>query len=148
VLEEQVDLGDPPTTLSAVDPDADALVYTLVDGDLPAGLTLNADGTWSGDVGAAGTFVVTVESCDPLGECAQELLTIAVTQAALITLTQAALPPTDTSGPIASEGVFVDLRITAGLVLVMLGTAAGSRQRRPRAIPVGYDSSESQDDGS
>ena len=119
-VSERVKRGDPPHGLEAVDEDRDALVYLVVDGALPPGLTLNPDGTWSGGVLETGTFALTVESCDPYGACADQVLTI--------TVTAGALPETDT-GEIKSGNTIADGRILVGLVLVALGSLAGWAQR-------------------
>jgi LPXTG-motif cell wall-anchored protein len=56
--------GDTPTAVQAVDPNVgDTVTYSTAD-PLPAGVSLNADGTFTGTVRAAGTFSVTVTATD------------------------------------------------------------------------------------
>ena len=80
---------------------------------MPPGLTLNPDGTWSGGVMESGTFALTVETCDPHGACADQVLMITVVSAV-------SLPPTDTAGDLESGSAFGDALILAGLVLISL----------------------------
>src|SRR5690606_39527337 len=54
--------------VSTTDPDGDALSYTLVSGTLPAGLTLNADGTITGTPAHnANDATITVRATDADG---------------------------------------------------------------------------------
>ena len=125
-----MDRGEQPPALNAADPDGDSLIYTMLDGALPAGLTLNPDGTWSGTILQTGTFVVTIKSCDPFGACTGEVLTI--------TVTRAALPPTDTLDEVGAGSPVADLRIITGLAFVLLGlTAAMCRPGKTRTCDCG-----------
>ena len=122
---ERVVRGNPPPGLVAVDEDADPLIYFVLEGAMPPGLTLNPDGTWSGGVLGSGTFTLTVETCDPHGACADQVLMITV-------VSDVALPQTDTAGDLDSGSTWGDALTLAGLVLISLGTAAGLSQCGPR----------------
>ncbi len=79
----QAPLGGAPGPLPMVDPDGDATTVVLVSGPLPAGLSLNADGTFSGAAAETGTFPVVVEICDDFTPqaCTTRTLTIVVDEA-------------------------------------------------------------------
>ncbi len=59
-----VDFGALPDALSATDPEGGVVTYTLVGGRLPTGLTLNSDGTFSGQSLESGVFDLVIEVCD------------------------------------------------------------------------------------
>jgi uncharacterized repeat protein (TIGR01451 family) len=67
--------------LTAADPDGQALTFTLDNGALPPGITLNADGTFSGvaTYQAAGSYTATVKATDPEAASASTTLAITVT---------------------------------------------------------------------
>ena len=53
--------GDTPTALSATDPEGTIFTYSVTSGSLPAGLTLNSDGTFTGTAQAgSGSVQITV----------------------------------------------------------------------------------------
>src|SRR5262249_57634726 len=60
---QTVTAGDGLTALTATDPDEDQLTYTLADGELPDGITLNADGSFAGTATAAGKLPATITVC-------------------------------------------------------------------------------------
>lgn len=59
-----VEFGGVPESLTAVDPEGSAVSYRLVGGTLPDGLTLNSDGSFSGQASESGVFDLIVEVCD------------------------------------------------------------------------------------
>ncbi len=69
--------GQPPPVVFA-DPDGDPWTLEVIGGDLPPGLTLGPDGSWSGSATDTGVFVFTVRACDPGGLCTVETLTVTI----------------------------------------------------------------------
>ena len=61
--------GTTPPPLDFFEPDGEAFTVSVQSGQLPAGLTLNADGTWLGVAATAGAYPLTLEVCDALGAC-------------------------------------------------------------------------------
>lgn len=59
--------GSTADPMDGSDPEGTDVVYTLIGGDLPTGLGLNADGTFRGVAGRDGTFEFTVSLCDMAG---------------------------------------------------------------------------------
>ena len=57
-------IGGTPVSLEAIDANGDPLVYSMLGGSLPPGVTLNPDGSFSGTAVASGEYTVTVEVCD------------------------------------------------------------------------------------
>ena len=53
---QTVNPGREPTGLVAVDPDGDRLTYSIIDGGLPAGVTLDPDGSFTGTATVPGAF--------------------------------------------------------------------------------------------
>ncbi|NNF11103.1 MAG: cadherin-like domain-containing protein [Acidimicrobiia bacterium] len=96
--------GDVPPPVAIDDPEGDVVTVTVVDGTLPPGLTLNADGTWSGEATEQGTFVFAVEICDDAGACTGSVLSISI----------ALLPAT---------GVSAAFLARLGLIFVLFGWA-------------------------
>lgn len=70
--------GDVPPPLSLTDPEGGPITVTILSGTLPPGLTLNADGTWSGSATEQGVYTFTVEMCDALGACSTSVLSVAI----------------------------------------------------------------------
>jgi hypothetical protein len=96
------------------------LTYTIVDGALPDGLALGADGSWSGDVaGVTGTYTVTVQACDPSGACASQVLSL-VYEAGVLD-DSAVLPDTSTVAPATQGSASSDLWL---LVVALLASAS------------------------
>jgi hypothetical protein len=108
---------DLPPPLPIGDPEDGALTVTVLEGYLPAGLTLNPDGTWSGEPTEQGNFEVTVQICDPEGACTVTVLSISI----------ALLPATG-----------LDARWVArlGLLLVLMGWAVVRWSNQLVAVPV------------
>ena len=120
--------GELPDDLTATDPDGDSLTYEVVDGQLPDGLTLNPDGTWSGDVaGIQGRYEVTVPVCDPAGACDSEVLSLVFLGAVPDTGTTASVSRTPESPGGSTAFVALALGTFAGL-----GVLAAPRPRRRR----------------
>jgi hypothetical protein len=74
------------TAVAATDPDADTLTYSLQGGSLPAGITLQSTGAFTGTVGNLAfengpTYTATIRASDPAGLYASTTLTITVTNA-------------------------------------------------------------------
>ncbi len=95
-------VGEPPPPLPIGDPEGGVLTVTVIDGDLPPGLTLNPDGSWAGEATEQGTFAFTVEVCDEAGACTVSVLSISI----------ALLPATGIPAVLVSR---------LGLLLVLLG---------------------------
>jgi hypothetical protein len=112
VLAVGAGVGALPPPLPIGDPEGGVLTVTVIEGSLPPGLTLNSDGTWSGEATEQGTFVITVEICDEAGACTASVLSISV----------ALLPAT---------GVPAVPLARLGLILVLLGWAALRFTTRP-----------------
>ncbi len=51
------------------DPEGSAVTVAYVRGDLPAGVTVNSDGSFAGIPEVSGTYVIWVEACDESGAC-------------------------------------------------------------------------------
>ncbi len=60
----QIAVGDTPGVLPITDPEGHDYTVTVVGGTIPPGLTLNPDGTFSGEATVAGTYVLTLRTCD------------------------------------------------------------------------------------
>ena len=77
---------------------AGSLMYSVLTGSLPAGLTLNAaSGVISGTPTASGTFSFTIQAADAYGDSASKAYSIVVNYPAL-TITNAATLPTGFAG--------------------------------------------------
>lgn len=77
---QNLDEVEPLATLLATDPDGDTLTFTLFSGALPAGVTLNTDGSFGGApaFSSAGNYVVVVQATDPSGSFVRTTLNITV----------------------------------------------------------------------
>ena len=63
-VSETIAVGETPAPLAIVDPEGDAWTVRIQSGVLPAGLTMNDQGVFSGAATEAGTFDLTMETCD------------------------------------------------------------------------------------
>lgn len=61
---QTVEFGQLPEPLVAIDPEDSPVTFRLAGGVLPTGLTLNADGTFSGQSLESGVFDLVIEVCD------------------------------------------------------------------------------------
>ena len=88
-------------------------VYTvsLVGGELPSGVRLNDDGSFTGTTATTGTFTITVRACDQLGACANYTFTI--------TVRDFTLPSTGSNSVGLTEAAMMVLGI--GIVLAAIG---------------------------
>ena len=75
---QTVAVGGTPAALAATDPNGDALTYSLTTGPLPAGITLNSDGTFSGTTSTGGSYPVAIQVADPFAGTSSTSLTITV----------------------------------------------------------------------
>ena len=75
---QTVQVGNVPTPVTAVDPNGDPLTYTVTGGTLPAGVTLNPDGTFGGAATTPGTTTVTITVTDGKTGSATTDLTVTV----------------------------------------------------------------------
>ncbi len=66
--------------------------FTLASGALPAGITLNSDGTITGTSTATGTYSFAVKATDSLGNAGYQTTTITVTSGATLVIGPATLP--------------------------------------------------------
>jgi hypothetical protein len=74
------ELDEPYSVLLEANRPANALVWTITDGDLPGGLTLDPDGTLSGTPTDAGSFPITIRVQHPDGgEAAETAFSLTVT---------------------------------------------------------------------
>jgi large repetitive protein len=64
---QTVVVGQAPVPLQATDPDGDPLTFTVTTGTLPAGITLNPDGSFSGTATTPGATTVTITVSDGRG---------------------------------------------------------------------------------
>ncbi len=96
-------------SLIATDPDSDSLDYSISSGLLPAGITLNSDGTFSGTVNytSAGSYPVTVLIVDGKGGSISQSLIIHIDNTNTIPSIQTLTDRTD------REGISIDLNITS-----------------------------------
>jgi uncharacterized repeat protein (TIGR01451 family) len=87
-----------PGALSFSDPDLGDTATLSVSGTLPAGLTLNPDGTWSGSTDGAtpGDYPLSLQACDQHGLCTGASIVLSVRAA------DATNPPTNPPAPTAS----------------------------------------------
>ncbi|MCP4304893.1 MAG: DUF11 domain-containing protein, partial [bacterium] len=82
---QSVVVGDPLSPIPVSDPEGDPVTVTYISGELPPGITMNPDGTFSGVTTEIGTYTVVVEVCDT-GDpqvCIEHTHTIAVTPVTL-----------------------------------------------------------------
>ena len=131
---QSVVVGDPLSPIPVSDPDGGPVTVTYVSGELPPGITLNPDGTFSGVTEEIGTYQIVVQVCDDDVPqiCILHTHTIAVTP---VTLPGPEDPPGGDEPPPDTlpftGGNFGDLFIAA---LMMLSAGAGmvlySRKRR------------------
>ncbi len=61
---QTIDRGTPPDRIPAADPEGEDVTFRLSAGELPLGLTLEADGTFSGDATTTGVYNLQLELCD------------------------------------------------------------------------------------
>ncbi len=61
---QTVDVGETPAGLVATDAEGDTVTFRFVGGSLPAGLSLESDGTFSGSTTRGGVYQFFVEVCD------------------------------------------------------------------------------------
>ena len=73
--------------LTATDPDGDAFTFVLVSGTMPAGLTLNSDGTVTGTPTAPSQAVVTFKATDGTSDSANATLTFNIVEAKSLVVT-------------------------------------------------------------
>ncbi|MGQ0463918.1 MAG: Ig-like domain-containing protein [Sporichthyaceae bacterium] len=73
-------VGQPLVPLTFSDPDGDTVTVVVTGGQLPPGIVLNPDGTFTGTPTTPGRYEVTVRACDDRipPACADETLTIVV----------------------------------------------------------------------
>lgn len=119
-----VQTGEAPPALSATDADGDVVTWTVAEGELPTGLSLNPDGSFSGTAEAAGTSTVTVQACDDgtPSLCDTQTLTITVS------------PAPAAEEPLPATGVG-DRYLALGLAFLVLGgTLLLAHPRRRGAI--------------
>jgi hypothetical protein len=133
---QSVVVGDPLAPMPVFDPDGGPVTVTYVSGDLPPGITLNDDGTFSGVTEEIGTYQIVVEVCDDdvPQMCIIHTHTIAVTP---VTLPGPGDPPDDDDDEPPPDTLpftganFGELVIAA---LLMLSAGAGmvvyTRKRR------------------
>ncbi|MFW2381176.1 MAG: DUF7507 domain-containing protein, partial [Acidimicrobiales bacterium] len=82
---QSVVVGDPLSPIPVSDPEGGPVTVTYISGELPPGITMNPDGTFSGVTTEIGTYTVVVEVCDA-GDpqvCIEHTHTIAVTPVTL-----------------------------------------------------------------
>jgi large repetitive protein len=119
-----VPAGGALTALAATDPDGDPLDYALLDGALPPGVQLAADGTFTGTAQTAGSYPVVLRVCDNGAPvmCSQTRLVIEVAAAVAGPVSVAATPtpslspspdpappaPTPTPTPVGEAAVVVN----------------------------------------
>ncbi|HEX8002999.1 MAG TPA: Ig-like domain-containing protein [Mycobacteriales bacterium] len=75
---QTVPVGGTLSALSATDPDADPLTYTVTGGALPPTVTLNANGSFTGAASPHGTYIAQITVSDGKGGTATTTLTVQV----------------------------------------------------------------------
>lgn len=105
-------------TLSATDADGGSVTFSVVSGSLPAGITLNSNGTWSGTASSQGSDTVssfTVRATDDESDTLDRAFTITVKSPVVQTFT--------------SNGTFsVPVGVSAVHTLVVAGGGSGGHQ--------------------
>lgn len=61
---QTVSLGDTPAPLEASDPEGTGVLFDIVTGELPLGIVLESDGTFSGRTSELGIFDLVISACD------------------------------------------------------------------------------------
>jgi hypothetical protein len=106
-------VGEAPTSVPVDPPDT----VSLLSGEVPPGLHLAADGTWTGTAQRAGTYVAHLRVGAPDAQCADQLdLTITVRSA------------------LARTGTSTAPLVALGLLLIASGVAAREMATRRRAL--------------
>lgn len=80
-----VSVGAGLTALQATKATGETLTFTLTGGFLPTGITLNADGTFTGTVGTVGSTTATIKAADTHGGTATATLVVTVQAAPAFT---------------------------------------------------------------
>ena len=111
---QTIEIGTKLQPLTASDPDGDTYTFTVTAGTLPPGVTLNADGTFTGTPTATGTFTATITICDSNGLCSNGVLSIQV------------VPP----GQLPHTGVDSDTLALIGILMTLLGGILVTASRR------------------
>jgi hypothetical protein len=120
VSDQTIELEGTPQPLDASDPEGMTVTYSLVGGILPAGLTLEADGSFSGVAVATGVYQIIVQVCDTAepSACAEFDVVIQVLSSEVLVVDE--LPFT------GAESVNL-VAVAAALLVVGSGTLLGGR---------------------
>jgi LPXTG-motif cell wall-anchored protein len=111
--------GTPPD-LAINEPDGDPFTVVVVDGDLPPGITLDPDGSFAGSATVAGSYPLTLETCDNQSPPACTVFSV--------TLAIENLPATGfQSGDIAILGLAL---LLGGTLLVLVARDPRAHRRR------------------
>jgi VCBS repeat-containing protein len=133
--------GPLPDPVPASDPDAGDTLTITESGDLPLGLVLNGDGTWSGSTDGAvpGDYPITLQACDQHGLCTDVSITIGVAAPAGPTAAptrRSTPPPTsgEAGGEQGGEPPILPLLLMLGGALMGAAYACTRVERRQRKI--------------
>ncbi|MHA7246763.1 Ig-like domain-containing protein [Arthrobacter tecti] len=81
--QQNVQVGMPLQPLEVSDPDGDRVTVQQVAGELPPGISLNPDGSFTGAATTPGTYTFSVQACDdrqPDPACTSQTVTVVVTE--------------------------------------------------------------------
>jgi hypothetical protein len=104
--QQSVERGSSLSRLAATAEPGEALTFSLVSGSLPAGVTLNADGSFSGNANGSGSYTIVIAVVDTQGGRATTNLTVVVYAPEPV--------PADTTAPVISLKGSAEVTIEVG----------------------------------
>ncbi|REK19688.1 MAG: DUF11 domain-containing protein [Actinobacteria bacterium] len=119
---QTIEIGELPDPLSATDPEGDSVSFSRVDGMLPPGITLNADGTFAGAATEAGLYQFDVEVCDEADPVACATFSYEVR----VVEVDVAAGPDDPSEVGATELPFTGVELAGLMIMATILLAGGS----------------------
>ena len=75
---DRIVVGEVPADLPIHDPEGKPILVKVAAGSPPPGVVVRSDGTFAGAAGQVGAFILTLDVCDPAGNCAAFVYAIVV----------------------------------------------------------------------